>query len=68
MKSTRFLDVQGVSEYTTLSKSTIYKRVMNFTIPHMKVGKRVLFDTVQIDEWLLNDGDMVHELPRLRNL
>ena len=68
MKSTRFLDVQGVSEYTSLSKSTIYKRVMRCTIPYLKVGKRVLFDTVQIDEWLLNEGDMVHELPRLRKI
>ena len=67
MTSTRFLDVQGVSEYTTLSKSTIYKRVMNSTIPFKKIGKKVVFDIQQIDVWMLNGGQMVDDIPNFKH-
>ena len=67
MKSSRFLDVQGVSEYTTLSKSTIYKRVVNCTIPYTKIGKKVVFDIQQIDAWMNNGGQMVDDIPNFNH-
>ena len=63
----RFLDIDGVCEYTSLSKSTVYKRVMNETIPFCKIGKRILFDRAQIDVWILNNGKMVDDIPAFKN-
>ena len=64
----RFFNIKGVSEYTSLSKSTVYKRVMNNTIPYLKLGKRVLFDREQIDEWVLNGGVMADDIPEFKDL
>ena len=63
----RFLDIEGVCEYTSLSKSSIYKRVMNETIPFCKVGKRILFDREEINVWILNGGRMVEDIPAFKN-
>ena len=53
------LDIDGVAEYTTLSKTTIYRKVCQKEIPFHKVGARTLFLTKEIDEWVMNDGKMV---------
>ena len=63
----RFLDIDGVCEFTSLSKSTIYKRVMNQTIPFCKVGKRILFDKEQVSAWILSGGQMVEDIPAFKN-
>lgn len=68
MKATRFLDIKGMTEYIHLSKSTIYKMVSSNTIPHIKLGTRTLFDTKQIDQWVLSGGVTPEELPRLPRL
>lgn len=60
------LDMDGVAEYTTLSKTTIYRKVCQKTIPFHKVGGRVLFLTNEIDDWVMNNGKMVDKLPRLK--
>lgn len=63
MEQNRFLDVKKVCKYTCLSKSYIYKRVMNKEIPYIKVGGKVIFDRVQIDVWMLNGGQMTEDIP-----
>ncbi len=62
----KILDIQGVSEYTTLSKPTIYKKVCLGEIPYHKIGSRTLFVQDEIDEWVLNDGKMVEKLPQIK--
>jgi excisionase family DNA binding protein len=65
MEERKFLDVLELSQYLHLSKSTVYKMVSNKTIPHHKIGSRTLFDKAQIDQWVLNDGMIVKDLPEV---
>lgn len=55
----QFLDIDGVCEYLSISKSNIYKKVANKEIPHHKIGKRTLFDVDEINLWVKNDGTLV---------
>lgn len=54
----QFLDIDGVSEYLSISKSNIYKKVATKEIPHHKVGKRTLFDVDEINLWVKSDGTL----------
>ncbi len=68
MEESKFFDVMELSKYLHLSKSTVYKMVSNKTIPHHKIGTRTLFDKTQIDQWVLNDGMIVEDLPSVPQL
>ncbi len=48
----RYLNVEGLSLYTSIPKSTIYQLKHRGTIPYTKVGASLLFDINKIDEWL----------------
>jgi excisionase family DNA binding protein len=48
-----YLNITELSDYIKLSKSTIYKGTMSHKIPHLKLGKKLLFEKETIDEWLL---------------
>jgi excisionase family DNA binding protein len=52
----RFLDVDGVSKYLTISKSCIYKKVVANEIPYHKIGGRTIFDIEEINTWVKSDG------------
>ena len=58
----KFLDIPMVSEYTLLSKSTIYKKVSSREIPFHKIGKKTIFVKDEIDTWMLNNGQMIDDL------
>ncbi len=45
----RYLSVKQVSEYTSLSVKTVYQWVAERKIPHIKIGRRILFDISEID-------------------
>jgi excisionase family DNA binding protein len=60
-----YMDVAMVSGYLHVAKSTIYKWVESGFIPHKKLGKRVLFIKDQIDQWVLNEGVVVKDLPEV---
>ncbi len=47
-----YLNVDELAEYIKLSKSTIYKGTMSHRIPHIKAGKKLLFNQDAIDQWL----------------
>lgn len=64
----RFFNIDQLTEYVMLSKSTIYKKVSNNEIPYIKIGKKVLFDKEQIDPWVLNGGIIPEELPTFKIL
>ena len=57
------MNIEGVAEYTTLPKATIYNRVSNKTIPFHRVGSRTIFLQDEIDQWIKNDGQMNGNLP-----
>lgn len=48
----RYLDVEEAASYLKLSKPSIYRRVSDNTIPHIKLGRRVLFERDTLDEWV----------------
>ncbi len=62
----KILTIKGVCEYTKLSKSTIYKRIMENQIPHHKVGSRTLFMVDELDHWIRNDGSMDDPIPEFK--
>ena len=68
MEDMKFLDIKLTCKRTHLSKSTIYKRVSENTIPHIKLGTRTLFVIEQIDQWVLSGGRMDNDLPSLPKL
>lgn len=65
---TKYFDMDELTEYIHLSKSSIYKRVSNKTIPFVKLGTRTVFVREQIDQWVINGGQMGINLPGLPNL
>ena len=58
-----YMEVTMVSVYLHLAKSTVYKWVEKNYIPHRKLEKRVLFIKDHIDQWVLNNGVIVEDLP-----
>jgi len=66
IETKNILDIKGVSEYTTLSKSTIYKKMSENKIPHHKISGRTLFMSDEIDEWIRNDGVMIDTIPEIK--
>ena len=46
-----FLTVQEVAERLHVSLSFLYKRTATREIPFFKVGKRALFDPVEVEAW-----------------
>jgi excisionase family DNA binding protein len=67
MDEKKFLDMDELAEYIHLSKSFLYKRVCNKTIPFVKLGTRTVFVREQIDQWVINGGQMGINLPDLPN-
>jgi excisionase family DNA binding protein len=63
MEERKFFDFLELSQYLHLAKSTVYKMVNHKTIPYHKIGSRTLFDKAQIDQWVMNDGVIIKDLP-----
>jgi len=50
--SDHYLDKQELAEYIGVSVSTINLWVCQKRIPHIKLGRRVLFNSKDIDRWM----------------
>ena len=50
--STDWMNLDEVSVYTRIRKSTIYKYTSNRNMPFFKVGVSLKFNKKTIDEWL----------------
>jgi excisionase family DNA binding protein len=46
----RYVNIKGVSEYTSLPVKSLYELAGTGRIPSIKMGRRVLFDLHDIDE------------------
>jgi excisionase family DNA binding protein len=46
-----YLSIEEASEFLTLSKSHLYRLTCYRRIPFCKVGRRLLFDPVKLQEW-----------------
>lgn len=54
----RSMNIDEVCAYTGLSKQAVYIKTSKNEIPFAKRGKRLFFDRVEIDAWLLEDRRM----------
>ena len=54
-KERRALSINEICAYTGLSRQTIYKKTSASEIPFYKRGKRLFFDSQEIDAWLLSN-------------
>ena len=65
MEENNYMDVEMVSKYLHVAKSTIYSWTSQKTIPHVKLGggKRNLYVKDQIDLWVLSGGVMDDDIP-----
>lgn len=63
----KWVRVPEVAEHTHQSVSTIKRLTARGEIPHVKVGRSVLYSLDLVDEWLLSQRIGEHrELPRRR--
>lgn len=46
------MNIDEASAYTKLSKSYLYKLVARKQIPHIRLGYKIIFNKVTIDEWI----------------
>lgn len=48
----RWLTVDDVSKYLSVTKDTIYKWIDNRNMPAHRVGRKWMFQKSEIDEWV----------------
>ena len=48
----KYYSVKEVSLYTSIAPSTLYQWAAEGQIPSIKIGKKVLFDILEIDQFL----------------
>ena len=46
------MSVHQVANYVGLSKATVYKYASDRTLPHVKIGSRLLFRRSEIASWI----------------
>ncbi len=54
-KNKEVINLKELSEMTGLAKSTLWKKTMNRSVPHYKVGKMLYFNVSEIYQWLQKD-------------
>ena len=60
-QTARILNIREASELVRLRPSTLYAYVSRRTIPHLKVGSRLLFDEDELRAWI--DTHRVPSIP-----
>lgn len=48
----RWLTVDDISKYLSVTKDTIYKWIDNRNMPAHKVGRKWMFQKSEVDEWV----------------
>jgi len=48
----KFLTVEEVAEYLSISRATVYQWASEKRIPHYKLGRAVRFKQTEIESWL----------------
>ena len=48
----RWLTVDDISKYLSVTKDTIYKWIENRNMPAHKVGRKWMFQKTEVDEWV----------------
>lgn len=58
IKESRLFSIPEVARFLGISQSTLYAMVSQHRVPFVKVGRRVLFDPVQLDKWIKHNSKM----------
>jgi len=58
----QYIDIDELAGLIHVSKSQIYMMTSTRQIPHLKVGRRVLFDPEQIERWLAEKRVEIQEV------
>ena len=68
MKIKEYMDIKSLVEYIPLTISTVYTMVHKQKIPFNKIGKKLVFDREEIDDWIKNGqrAKMNIKLPQLK--
>ena len=53
----RYLDVAGVATYISKSPKAIRHMVAQAQLPHIRMGRSIRFDRVEIDRWMMGQKD-----------
>ncbi len=57
MTNRRYVNINEVSEYTSLPVKSLYELASQGRIPSIKYGRRVLFDLQDISDLFCKEGD-----------
>ena len=57
MTNRRYVNINEVSEYTSIPVKSLYELASQGRIPSIKLGKRVLFDLQDISDLFCKEGD-----------
>ncbi len=58
VKNGDILDVDEAAVLLKVSKKTIYNRVKAGTLPHARVGRKLLFSRQKLNQWVALGGDL----------
>jgi excisionase family DNA binding protein len=59
------INLKELATYTGLSRSTLWKKTMNRSIPFFRVGKLCYFNVAEINQWL--QSNRVETIEELKN-
>lgn len=57
------LDVDEAAALLRISRRTLYNRVKAGTIPHARVGRKLLFSRAKLSQWVADGGDLAKPDP-----
>lgn len=62
------MDVPMIAEYLHVSRSLIYKWVSMDYIPYLKAGRKTIFISEQIDQWVSNGFRKIEDIPTISKI
>lgn len=51
MDESRFMGIEAASRYLSLSRSYLQKLTSQRRLPHLKIGRRCVYDRTLLDRW-----------------
>lgn len=56
------ITVKEVADYIGISKDLVYQLVREHKIPHLRIGRRILFRKESLNLWMSNQECLINEL------
>ena len=63
VKNGDILDVDEAAVLLKVSRRTVYNRVKAGTIPHARVGRKILFSRAKLSQWVADGADLAQTHP-----